>query len=460
MKYYHKNLIILSITSFLAAISWNQVIPFLPLFLKELGVGENSLYIWVAVVYAMQSCASIIAQPLWGKLGDATGRKPMIIRAGMFLTIIYFGMSFSQSALHLAIFRFLNGALTGFIPGTFALIATNTPEDEAPAAVATAQASTAGGMIFGPAFGGILASIFGYRGSMRVSGTFAFIATILVLLFVKEVNKSKPSEKTTIIQDFAFGFKSKVLLSVLIAVLVHSMCVSAITPMLVLHLKSLNLDMPKWFPIFLYLMPGFIMWGIVYKIGSSSGWIKNTKGKIAAIVFIIAAIAALSPIIKKLLVPSIDNMPSVMPDWFSGLVFSLPSLAFLITARSWTSIGKNIKYENGIKIGLILSALFAIVISFVQNAWFFAVMFFVLGIWFASTSPLASAITCQRIDEHFRGRAYAITQSATMLGALVAPLGAGVVAKVYGIDAVFLSGGIVLILGTLLFSNAVKKWEK
>ena len=41
MPYYTRNIIVLSIAIFLAAFSWNQVVPFLPLFLKQLGVGEN-----------------------------------------------------------------------------------------------------------------------------------------------------------------------------------------------------------------------------------------------------------------------------------------------------------------------------------------------------------------------------------------------------------------------------------
>jgi hypothetical protein len=41
MTYYRRNLLVLSFTIFLAAFSWEQIAPFLPLFLKDLGITQN-----------------------------------------------------------------------------------------------------------------------------------------------------------------------------------------------------------------------------------------------------------------------------------------------------------------------------------------------------------------------------------------------------------------------------------
>lgn len=247
MQIYKRNLYILSLTIFLAAISWNQIIPFLSLFLQDMGVQGKDLMYWIYGAFIAQSIAGIAAQPFWGKLGDTYGQKPMIVRAGICLSFIYLGMSFCTHPWHLAVFRFLNGALTGFIPGSIALIATNTPVEEAPNAVATAQTASAAGQIIGPAVGGFLAAVFGYRGSMRISSAAVFIATILVILLVKEAKKSKSEQKTSLFQDILIAIRSPVLMSIMLAALVGGIFGNAAYPVLAIHLTELsNGNMPQW----------------------------------------------------------------------------------------------------------------------------------------------------------------------------------------------------------------------
>ncbi|MHB0998901.1 MAG: MFS transporter [Armatimonadota bacterium] len=240
MGYHRRNLYILSTTIFLAAISWNQVIPFLSLFLQQLGVKEGQLMFWIYGVFIVQSISGMVAQPFWGKLGDRYGQKPMIIRAGICLTGIYFGMSICDAPWQLAMLRFLNGALTGFIPGSVALIATNTPSSEAPRAVATAQTASAAGQIVGPAVGGLLAAAVGYRGSMQVSGAAVLVSTILVAILVKEANKAQVSDKTSLREDFMASLQSPVLASIMLTVLLAGVYGSAINPVLAVHLANIN----------------------------------------------------------------------------------------------------------------------------------------------------------------------------------------------------------------------------
>ncbi len=239
MPYYRRNLYILSVTIFLAAVSWNQIIPFLPLFLKQLGVKHNLLQ-WTAWVFAAQATAEIIFQPLWGKVADMYGRKPMVIRAGICLSGVYFGMSVCNAPWQLAMLRFMNGALTGFIPGSMALIATNTPRDDAPRSVAMAQTAANAGLIVGPAIGGWLAYAAGYRGSMVIAGSAVLISTVLVWLLIQEPNKPKPGEKTSLLQDFVIAFRSPVQSTLAVVLVFAAMLGAAISPYLTLYLHELS----------------------------------------------------------------------------------------------------------------------------------------------------------------------------------------------------------------------------
>ena len=395
MPYYRRNLIVLSITIFLAALSWNQVMPFLSLFLEDLGVKGSNLKWWIGVVFAAQSAASIIAQPFWGKLGDTYGRKPMIIRAGIFLTAIYFAMAFCQTPWQLAVIRFLNGALTGFIPGSFALIATNTPEEVAPRSVATAQSASAVGLIIGPALGGLLAANFGYRGSMVASGIAVLLSTILVWLLVQEPNKVAPAEKTSLLQDFMISLRCPIQASVLFAVMLAWVFGAAINPYMAPHLREIS------------------------------------HGMLDAKSFNVAV----------------------------GIIFALPALSFLLSAHFWTRLGERWGYERSIRIGLLGGGIGALILSTAHGLWVFGVLYFLVGLILAAISPSIAAITCTRIDEGFRGRAYGIQNSAGTIGGLIAPLTASYIAATLGIHYIFIFTGVLFVLGSFVFQLLVKRWN-
>lgn len=254
MPYYRRNILVLSTTIFLAAVSWQQVLPFLSFFLKDLGAGKN-VVVWTCGVFAAQAFAFMLAMPLWGKLADTVGRKPMIVRAGLCLAGIYFGMSLSTTPWHVLVYRFLNGALTGFIPGSFALIATNTPQERAPRYIATAQSAQALGLIIGPPLGGLLADHFGYRGSMRVSGAAVLMSVLLVWWLVKEPNTSRDSERTSILEDVVAVLHSRLLRPVLLASAVAAVFASAVGPVLALHLAHIQGDGPNWLAGAVFALP-------------------------------------------------------------------------------------------------------------------------------------------------------------------------------------------------------------
>ena len=67
MEPWKKNLYSVWCAQFIAAVGLNMVVPFLPLYLRNLGVvGDQSLKIWSGVVYAAPFLVSACMQPLWG----------------------------------------------------------------------------------------------------------------------------------------------------------------------------------------------------------------------------------------------------------------------------------------------------------------------------------------------------------------------------------------------------------
>jgi DHA1 family multidrug resistance protein-like MFS transporter len=256
MVYYQRNLLILSLTTFLAACGLNQVVPFLPLFIKELGV-KGGVAFWAGVTLAAQTVAMIVMLPYWGKLADKYGPKLMIIRAGICAALIYLGMSYCRTLWQLLLLRLLNGGLTGFIPASITLVGTNTPKTEAARSVAVIQSAIAFGTIIGPSVGSVLADWVGYRGSMFVSGIMMAVAVLFVSLFVEERQKVITGVPiTSLWQDVRLAFQKPVLVTALYSDLTYGFLATASQPILILQIQELTGSRANLFTGPLFALPG------------------------------------------------------------------------------------------------------------------------------------------------------------------------------------------------------------
>jgi MFS family permease len=131
MESWKKNLYSLWCAQFIAALGLNLVAPFLPFYLRELGIsGDKSIKIWSGVAYAAPFVVSAFMQPLWGILGDRYGRKIMIVRAMMGLALANIFMGLAQSAPQFVLCRLLQGFLSGFIAPSLALMASSSPPEK------------------------------------------------------------------------------------------------------------------------------------------------------------------------------------------------------------------------------------------------------------------------------------------------------------------------------------------
>ncbi len=90
--------------------------------------------------------------------------------------------------------RFLNGTISGFVPASVALTATNTPREHVGYALGMLQAGGIAGSILGPFFGGVLAEWIGIRHVFWLTGLLLALATTVVHLYVKEIAKPDPKE--------------------------------------------------------------------------------------------------------------------------------------------------------------------------------------------------------------------------------------------------------------------------
>lgn len=172
--------------------------PFIPFYLRELGIeDEKALKWWVAVFHMATPLTLAFASPLWGLLADRFGRKMMMLRATIAAGIVLTCMGLVRDPAWLIILRMIQGLFTGTVTAAQTLVAANTPEDRSGFALGFLASSIFVGITLGNAAGGIMAELYGYRVPFYAAG-FAMTASSLLIVFgVKErfVKRDKLTRK-------------------------------------------------------------------------------------------------------------------------------------------------------------------------------------------------------------------------------------------------------------------------
>lgn len=126
-----RNLIVAWLGCFLTGAAFSLVMPFLPLYVEQLGVtGHSALNMWSGIVFSITFLFSAIASPFWGGLADRKGRKLMLLRSALGMGIVMVLMGLAQNIWQFLILRALLGLLGGFVPNANALIATQVPRNK------------------------------------------------------------------------------------------------------------------------------------------------------------------------------------------------------------------------------------------------------------------------------------------------------------------------------------------
>ena len=192
MENWKLNLYICCAASFIVSIGMSQMAPILPLYIAELGVSDpGDIARWSGIVFGCNFISLAIFSPIWGRLSDRFGRKPMILRASAWLGFIMIGMGLAQSVMHLVILRLLQGALSGFQAAAIPLIAQETPKERSGWAMGLFFTAQVSGGLMGPLAGGWLSEIIGYRHTFFLIGSCCLLG-FLALTRLKETVKPNP----------------------------------------------------------------------------------------------------------------------------------------------------------------------------------------------------------------------------------------------------------------------------
>jgi DHA1 family tetracycline resistance protein-like MFS transporter len=142
---------VLMLAAFVDQLGFGIVLPILPFYARDLGASGFE----VGALLAVYSAATMVFAPLWGRLSDRVGRRPVIIAAAAGASVGFFAMGIGQ---HLAILLLGRAWLGGFGVGlqtAQAWVADTTPVEERGRAMALLGGVGGLGFVFGPALGAV-----------------------------------------------------------------------------------------------------------------------------------------------------------------------------------------------------------------------------------------------------------------------------------------------------------------
>ena len=192
-RLWRRNLAALTAAVFIGFTGFTLVMPFLPLYISQMGVSDvGVIAAWTGVTLGVTPAMTALFAPLWGRLADRFGRRFMVARSLFSFIIIMGAMAFVTEPWHLFALRVLQGFFAGYGALCLAMAAESAPPGKLAQSIGLVQTAQRLGPALGPVIGAAVAGLVGLRATFLVTAVFYAVAFALVLWMYTEV----PSART------------------------------------------------------------------------------------------------------------------------------------------------------------------------------------------------------------------------------------------------------------------------
>jgi len=379
--HWKRNLAICVFGSFTTLVSLTLLLPFLPLYVEQLGVKQEAAIVWWSgIAFGATFLGTGLTAPLWGYLADRYGRKPMLVRAALGMAIVIPLIGLAHNVYQLALLRLAAGIVGGYASSSTLLVATQTPADKSGWALGVLSTGALAGTLIGPLIGGVLPGLIGIRHTFFLSGSGIGLAAIITILFVKEdfVPRSPSRERPS--SGFAASGKTPIM--VVAAMFGTAMLVlfsnMSIEPIITVYLKNLHVAPAR-----------------------------------------------------------------VVLD--AGIVMAASAFGSILAAAPLGRLGDRIGGWKVIVYCLLAAGILMLPQAFVSSWWQLAILRFLMGIALAGLLPSVAKVIRRSVPEHALGKILGYSQSSQYAGQVLGPLAGGALGGTAGMSAVFfLTSGLLL----------------
>lgn len=380
--YWRRNLAVCVFGSFTTLISLSMLLPFLPLYVQQLGVQSQSAVIqWSGIAFGATFLGTAVTAPLWGRLADRYGRKPMLIRAAVGMAVVMSLIGMAHNVHQLVALRLLAGLVGGYASASTVMVGTQAPRERAGWALGVLSTGALAGNLIGPLVGGFLPGWLGIRGTFFAGGAVIAVAALLTIFVVKEDfdpathAKRKPAHDTS---TTAHRNNYPVIATLLVTAMMVLLANMSIEPVITVYVGSLG-------------------------------------------------------------------VPSTHLARMAGIVMACSAFGSMLTAARLGALADRIGSWNVIIACLVLTGLVMVPQAFVHAWWQLAALRGLMGMTLAGLLPSIAKLARQSVDEHKTGQMLGYLQSAQFSGQVVGPIIGGVIAVHLGLHSVFFVTGSLLV---------------
>lgn len=358
---WQKNLWITWFGCFIVGASFSLVMPFLPLYIQTLHVNTTQATFYSGIAFSVTSLASALVAPMWGKLADEYGRKPMMVRASIAMAITMAGISFSPIFGNFGVFwligmRLLMGFFSGFIPNSIAMIASQAPKEKSGYALGLLSTAMVTGTLIGPSAGGLMAQWFGMANVFLIVGFLLALSSILTIFFVHEnFTPVAKSDMLSTKEIFNRVSNKQILIGLLVTSFIIQITTQSVEPFVTLYVKDLA--------------------------------------------------------------PNMNNLMFI-----SGLIVSAVGLSALLSSSTLGKLGDKYGSHRLILIGLVFSFAMYLPMAFVQSPLQLGILRFMLGFGTGALMPSVNSLLAKITPKEGVSRIFAYSQMCSNFGVVAGPL--------------------------------------
>ena len=380
--YWRRNLAVCVFGSFTTLVSLSMLLPFLPLYVQQLGVTSSSAVIqWSGVAFGATFLGTAVTAPIWGHLADRYGRKPMLVRAAIGMAIVMSLIGIAHNVVELVALRLIAGLIGGYASASIVMIGTQAPRIRAGWALGLLSTGALTGNLVGPLLGGFLPAWVGIRGTFFVGGAMIAVAAAATILLVREDFDRESDAKARAAAKAGSSATSN-----------HYLIITLLLTAMMVLLANMSIE-----PI------------ITVYIG-------------------------------QLGVPA-DHLART-----AGIVMASSALGSMLTAARLGALADRVGSWNVIIGCLLATGLVMVPQAFVTHWWQLALLRGLMGMTIAGLLPSIARLVRHSVDEHHSGKTLGYLQSAQFTGQVVGPLIGGLIGARIGLHEVFFVTGSLLIL--------------
>lgn len=403
-----RNLAFIWIGVFVGLLGANFVFPFIPFYIKELGVSDKSqIAYYTGLSGSVTGLSLTLTAPLWGGLADRYGRRPMFIRALVGAGILIAFMGIAQAVWQLILLRFLMGAFAGTMGAAAALVAATTPRERVGYALGTLQTGLFTANMLGPVIGGIVAANLGIRESFIFCAALYLIAAGLVFTFVHE-----PKESIAVRPADGGKGRGGSLLS---------------------NLKTVVSERQI-----------LLMMGLLFAL-----WLSTTFVRPVMPISIDDFAEHPSSGEDRVTLALPFGRFELREEAATGILFGIIGLTSTLAALSVAPLGQRIGYKNCVAGAAILTGLLYLPVALAGSFGMFCLLLGAVGLFQGAMVPGTNALIAASAPDGMQGSAFGLAASMQSLALLIGPLGGGFVSGLVGIGAVYVVIGVILIAASV-----------